>query len=425
MTQRTIPELFAPNEDVVRAAAERFGTPLYLYDEQTLRATAEYVTSAPSHAGLSVRYAMKAWPSRFVLQLFAEYGIQIDASSGYEADRAMRAGIAAPSIQLTGQELPLELGRLLSAGVLLNACSLSQLEQYGHLLAGAGGAVSVRINPGLGSGHANRTNTGGPASSFGIWHEQLPEVIACAKRFGLTISGLHTHIGSGSDVAVWDHCAELALEVARKLPDVTRVSLGGGYKIARAEGEKTTDLHAALGRAGERFAQFERSDGRRLHLEIEPGTYLVASAGAIVTSVTDLVTTGADGYSFLKVDAGMTEIIRPSLYGAQHPLSVVSHRERELGPAEALVVVGHCCESGDLLTPAPGDPEGLGPRMLPRPSLGDFLVIGATGAYCSGFSVKNYNSFPEAPEVLHGADGKLRLLKRRQTLDQILENELG
>ncbi len=419
------PELFAPRETVVREAAARFGTPLYLYDELTLRQTAAYVCGSPHHAGLTVRYAMKAWPSRYVLGLFAEYGIDIDASSGFEAQRAILAGARPSSVQLTGQELPRDLGALLAAGVLFNACSLNQLKRFAEATDRRGKReVSIRVNPGLGSGHANRTNTGGPGSSFGIWHEYLPEVLECAAGANVSITGLHTHIGSGSDVDVWDRCAELALEVAARLPDVRRVSLGGGYKIARAADEKTTDLHAALERAQGRIARFEEQCGRQLHLEIEPGTFLVASAGALIAGVIDVVSTGMDGFQFVKLDAGMTEIIRPSLYGAQHPLTLVSNPPRAMPAPAPHLVVGHCCESGDLLTPLPHDPEGLAPRMLPRPEPGDLLVVGAAGAYCSGFSVKNYNSFPEAPEVLLDASGELHLLRKRQTLAQIVETEL-
>jgi diaminopimelate decarboxylase len=123
---------------------------------------------------------------------------------------------------------------------------------------------------------------------------------------------------------------------------------------------------------------------------------------------------------FAKLDAGMTEVTRPSLYGAQHPITVVAG-----GRATARVVfVGPCCESGDVLTPAPGDPEALAPREVPRPEIGDLVVVGGAGAYCAAMCTGNYNSYPLAPEVLREPDGSLRLVRRRQTLEQMLANEV-
>jgi diaminopimelate decarboxylase len=140
----------------------------------------------------------------------------------------------------------------------------------------------------------------------------------------------------------------------------------------------------------------------------------------VVATCTDLVDTGRDGYRFAKLDAGMPEITRPSLYGAQHPIWVLAD-----GRAEAdIVFVGPCCESGDILTPAPGDPEALAPRRVPQPKIGDVVLVGGAGAYCAAMATLNYNSYPQAPEVMLEPDGSLRLLRRRQVLEQIWANEV-
>jgi len=135
------------------------------------------------------------------------------------------------------------------------------------------------------------------------------------------------------------------------------------------------------------------------------------------------VDTGSDGYDFLKVDTGMTELLRPALYGAQHPLSVVAHGHRAETEELEYIVAGHCCESSDILTPAPADPEGLAPRRMAKAQIGDTLVIEGAGAYASGLAGKNYNSFPEAAEVLIDRNGEPRLIRERQTLEQFLINE--
>lgn len=408
------------SEAQVRAVQRRFGTPSFVYDQKTLESQAQTALTFPNTYGLTVRYAVKACPAAGVIRILNRAGLHIDASSGYEARRAMRAGVPAPQIQITAQQLPDNLADLVRQGVLFNACSLHQLAAYGRLFPGR--EVSVRVNPGLGSGHSNRTNTGGPSASFGIWHEHLEQVSATAAAHGLHITGLHSHIGSGSDPAVWQHCARLTLGVAAKLPEVRRVNMGGGFKIGRMADEVSTDLRQAGQPVAAEFNRFAREHDRNLQLEIEPGTFLVGNAGAIVCSVVDVVDTGQQGHCFIKVDSGMTEGLRPSLYGAQHPIVVIPATPQERGQGQYLIA-GHCCESGDILTPAPGNPEELAPRTLAAPRIGDAVFIGGSGAYCAGMAAKNYNSFPEACEVLLGTDGELHLLRQRQTLDQIVANE--
>ncbi len=408
-------------EEQVRAVRERFGTPVFVYDQRTLERRAKEMLSFPNAFGLTVRYAMKALPTAAVIRVFTGLGLRIDASSGFEAERAMRAGVKPEHIQLTAQQAPENLEDLVRRGVLFNACSLAQLRRFGAAFPGA--ELSVRINPGLGSGHSNRTNVGGPSASFGIWHEHLGQVFAAASEFGLRITGMHTHVGSGTDPEVWMRCAQLSLGIAARMPEVRRLSLGGGFKVARMASEQSADLQAIGAKIKAAFEQFAREHGRELHLEVEPGTYLVANAGAVVCTAMDVVDTGAGGYRFIKVDSGMTEVLRPSLYGAQHPIIVVPRTAETRGSAEYLVA-GHCCESGDMLTPAPSDPEGLATRELTEARIGDCVVIEGAGAYCAAMASKNYNSFPEAAEVLLSADGAFQLIRRRQSLDQMIQNEV-
>ncbi|NIA12666.1 MAG: diaminopimelate decarboxylase [Nitrospiraceae bacterium] len=408
-------------EQQVRDIQREYGTPVFVYDRRTLETQARNVLDFPHAFGLTARYAMKALPNAAVIRVFNAMGLHIDASSGFEARRAMRAGVPANQIQVTAQEIPADLDQLLDEGVLFTCCSLHQLETYGRIRPGSD--VCVRVNPGLGSGHNNRTNVGGPSASFGIWHEHLDQVFDLLDRHNLRLTRMHTHIGSGADPAVWDRCVGLFLGIAARLPDVDTLSLGGGFKVGRMADEVSTDLRVVGDNVAEAFRAFRDAHGRELKLEIEPGTYLVANAGAVITTVTDVVDTGPQGYTFIKVDSGMTEVVRPSMYGAQHPLTVVPAGDTSRGTAEYLVA-GHCCESGDILTPAPGNPEGLLPRTLTEARIGDALVVGGSGAYCAAMSSKNYNSFPEAPEVLLETDGAPRLIRKRQTLDQILANEV-
>jgi diaminopimelate decarboxylase len=394
--------------EVAAEVRDRFGTPCYVYDRAALEAAARAALTFPAPFGFTLRYAMKANPSRGILRVFRELGLHIDASSDFEVERAIQAGFQPAEIQLTSQMPSRRLGEHVRRGVLFNACSIHQLDSYGRIAPGT--EVSVRMNPGLGTGSTKRTNTGGPASSFGIWHEYLDEVKTVAERHRLRITRLHSHVGSGTDPEIWKRCTRMTLELAAKLPDVRAVNLGGGFKVGRMPEEPTVDLGDVGEHVRGELLAFQSRDGRRLALEIEPGTFLVARAGSVVASCIDVVDTGRDGYLFAKLDTGMTEVTRPSLYGAQHPIDVlVQGRE-----AAAVVFVGPCCESGDILTPAPGEPEALGPRWVPRPRIGDLVVVSGAGAYCAAMSTINYNSYPRAPEVMLERDGSLHLLRRRQ-----------
>ena len=409
--------------NVANALAEQFGTPIYVYGETALREAAAACLAFPNAFGLTVRFAIKSCPNAAILRLFLSLGLHFDASSGYEVLRAIRAGVPAEKISLSTQELPQDFEKLIRLGIKFNACSLSQLGRYGAAFPQT--RVGVRFNPGLGSGGNGKTNVGGPDSSFGIWHEFADDVEAILKKYSLVLERIHTHIGSGSDPAVWQKAALQSLKMVRRFESVETLDFGGGYKVARVPGEKTTDLQECGAPVRDAIAQLAAETGRKLHFEIEPGTRLVANAGAILARVQDVVSTGTAGRNFIKLDSGMTDLLRPSLYGAQHPIFLVKKSGRSV-PAETekYVVVGHCCESGDLVSCAPGEPETLAERELPRAEIGDLCLIGGAGAYCSAMSAKNYNSFPESAEVLLESGGNARLIRRRQTLEQIVENEI-
>ena len=175
--------------------------------------------------------------------------------------------------------------------------------------------VGLRFNPGMGSGGTNRTNVGGPSSSFGIWKDDLEKAKALCDEYQLKVERIHTHIGSGSDPEVWKKVASMSLDIVRRFDKVKCLNLGGGYKVARMKEEVATDL-ATIGKPVEDLFTFEKETGRKLKLEIEPGTFLLAHACSLVSNIQDVTSTGKEGYRFLKLNSGMTEILRPSLYGA-------------------------------------------------------------------------------------------------------------
>jgi diaminopimelate decarboxylase len=381
------------NPQITKLVAQH-ATPLYIYSSEVLQSQAQQMLDLPTPYGHTIRFAMKANPNREVLEVFKKSGVHIDASSGYEAEAAIKYGYKPEHILLTSQEFAHNAKELVERGVQFNATSLNQLKKYGELFPGTN--VSVRINPGIGSGHSVKTNVGGHTSSFGIWHEYIDQVHEIAKKYNLTIVRMHTHIGSGADPAVWQEAIKISLELIKNFPDAAIINLGGGFKVARMPEEASADMQVIGKALAQELTAFAEETNRKLHLELEPGTFLVANAGVLVTTIEDIVDTGEEGYTFLKINTGMNDILRPSLYGAQHPIEVIGDSKEQ----KEYVVVGHNCESGDLLTPAPGDAEVLRPRLLGAAEVGDLLVIGGAGAYCASMAAHGYNSFPDAAEIL-------------------------
>ncbi len=382
------------NKNTANNLVSEHGTPLFVYSKSKLIESAHQMININAPFGLTVRYAMKANPNIDVLKVFLDEGISIDASSGFEADAAIVAGYKPGSILLTSQQIPDNLSYLIEQGVQYNATSLHQLERYGEMFPGC--EVSVRINPGVGSGHSFKTNVGGISSSFGIWHEYIPQVHKLTQKYNLNVVRIHTHIGSGADPKIWQDVIDLSLGITNEFQNAKIINLGGGFKIARVPGEKASDMNLIGKALSKALTEFANNSGRNLHLELEPGTFLVANAGVLLAQVEDIVDTGPNGYNFIKLNTGMNDILRPGLYGAQHPIEVLTGSKEY----KDYVVVGHNCESGDLLTTAPGNPETLLPRRLPVPQIKDIVVIGGVGAYCASMATHGYNSYPNAKELM-------------------------
>ena len=420
----------------IAQAARLVGTPLYLYDEQHIIERCQRVLAMPNAFGLHAAYAMKANPSRALLQIVGGVGMRIDASSLNEARRALAAGIGPERIMLTTQEVPQgtdrqDLERLVAAGIKYNACSILQLEQIAEFASRTRTPLALRVNPGAGSGESVTRNTGDKYSSFGVHLDNVPRATALARERGVVIAAVHVHIGSGGDPESWRANIDRMLDITdRHFPDARGLNLGGGFKEARMPDEVPADIDELGAYAKREFEAFATRTGRELQMGVEPGTYIVANAGYLITTVIDKKSSGPDGFEFLILDGGMESSTRPLLYGSRHPFDVVS-REGKLLSSEhahahklgARVVCGKCCESGDSQTL---DAHGhILPRAMADPAVGDHVVVGGAGAYVSTMTLVGYNSHPQAPEVLLRRDGSLSIIRQRQTLEQLCENELG
>ncbi|TSD06322.1 MAG: diaminopimelate decarboxylase [Parcubacteria group bacterium Greene0714_7] len=370
-------------------------TPRYEYSRSTIEKTINLLLSLSSPYGLQVRYAIKANPHPEIITMMDDRGIYFDASSSYEAEELLNQGILGNKISLSSQQSPHNLEVLLGRGVLFTATSMNQLKLFLNC-AHHPNTLSVRINPAFGAGHNNRTSTGGTSASFGIWHEYIDEVLALAKTEQVTINRLDIHIGSGTDPALWGEVMERSLSVVEKLPDVTVLDIGGGYKVHRYGDEKEADMVEITTTFSKQLQLFFEKTGRKISLEIEPGTYLIAHAGTLVASVDDIVDTGSGEYTFLRLNTGMNDFLRATLYGARHSIEVMNRSSA----TKEYVVVGHNCESGDILSPGNGNPEEIETRTLKEAEIGDEVRIYDTGAYCASMRAKGYNSFPDAIEVM-------------------------
>jgi diaminopimelate decarboxylase len=370
-------------------------TPRFEYSRKLIIEKIGELTSLHVPFGCTVRYAVKANPHGEILEMIDGGGVHFDASSSYEAQMLLEAGVAGSHVSLSSQQSPHDLPKLLEAGVLFVATSFKQLQLFLET-ANRADKVGVRINPLMGSGHNNRTNTGGVNSSFGIWHEYGEQVRDMVTKAGVTIDRLHLHIGSGADPYIWGQVMEQALDIAREYPTVTSLNIGGGYKVHRYGEEVEANMTDIFTTFSEKLNEFAEETGRELHIEIEPGTYFIAHAGTLVATVDDVVDTGKYGHTFLRLNTGMNDYLRTTLYGAQHKIEVINNETEE----RPYVVVGHNCESGDIFTTEKGDPERVEPRMLKKASIGDTVHIYDVGAYCASMRAKGYNSFPDAAELM-------------------------
>ncbi len=403
----------------VRDIVREFGTPVYVYSLDRLRKSiAEIQPLSPV-----TRYAMKACSNVRILQEMRAHGIRIDAVSLFEVERALRAGFHAEDICFTSDVFfhREDVRTCLDKGIFVNCGTLGMLEEYGRGCQEAGrgsNRVSIRINPGEGHGHSRKTNTGGPYSKHGIWYQNLEEARELAQKYGLIISGVHMHIGSGGDMEHLKRITGKLVEFAKQFEDLQTINFGGGLPYEYHPENPQEDLSGYKDILAERIRILETHFGRPIHCEIEPGRRFVAGCGYLLGEVRSLNHTfDEDGnrLDYVLGNIGFCHLLRPMAYGSYHPIWFVGDH---LGPEQEVIVAGPVCESGDVLTQENEEPVC---RRLPLPQVGDVIVVGGAGAY--GFAMaSNYNSQPLVPEVVVEGD-RCTLTRRRQTLDDLVREE--
>lgn len=410
-------------ENLLARLANEHSTPLWVYDAPIIRDRIKQLGAFDV-----VRYAQKACSNIHILSLMREAGVHVDAVSLGEIERAQRAGFStgrtgsgAAGIVYTADifDRP-TLRYIVKNGIEVNVGSTDMLHQLGEISPGH--RVWLRINPGFGHGHSKKTNTGGESSKHGIWHSELREAVELVGRYRLHLVGLHLHIGSGVDYAHLERVCGAMTSLLQELDhDFEAISAGGGLSVPYRECERPIDIGHYFSLWDDVRKKAEEKLGHAVRLEIEPGRFLVAEAGLLISEVRATKQVGSNHFTL--VDAGFNDLMRPALYGSYHAISVLPGDGRSLSNSDArpTVVAGPLCESGDVFTQGP---EGVvETRALPAAKVGDFLIFHNTGAYGASMS-SNYNSRLHATEYL--IDGAAsRVVRHRQTFDELVEREMS
>ena len=385
---------------------EEFGSPLYVYDEEILRRRCREVKGLLGYKRFVPDYSAKANSNLELLRIIHEEGFTVDAMSPGEIYTELRAGFDPSEILFVSNNITFDEMELASRlGVDISLDSLMQLKMYGE--HHRGGRCAVRLNPGIGDGGNDKIITGGH-SKFGITLDKLPQLFSIIRDYDLHIIGINQHIGSlFYDTDNYVSACRRLLSVAKDFPELRFIDFGGGFGIPYRyrHPEERPDLHEIGALMDELITDFMNAYGREIDVKVEPGRYIVGECCQLLGTVTS--TKVSYGEKYVGTDIGFNVLMRPVLYDAYHYIAVYNHEDKE----ETVNLVGNICESGDILARQ---------RRLPKLHIGDIIGIRDTGAY--GYSMSsNYNSRLRPAEVLlDRSTGKRKLIRRRDTYEDLL-----
>lgn len=404
-------------EQLIKLPAQ-FGTPIWIYDSEVITQAIKQLAAFDA-----IRFAQKACSNIHILRLMRQQGVKVDAVSLGEIERALVAGFRPgreqAEIVFTADVIEKQtIERVIELDIPVNVGSIDMLVQLGK--AKRHHAIWLRINPGFGHGHSQKTNTGGENSKHGIWFSDLPLAIEKINQYQLTLVGIHMHIGSGVDYChLAKVCEAMVEQVILSGCDIQAISAGGGLSIPYNLAEERIDINHYFALWHDARERISAHLGHHITLEIEPGRYLVAESGVLLAEVRAIKRMGKNHY--VLVDSGFNDLMRPAMYGCYHHISVLPADNRDLtdGNLRETLVAGPLCESGDVFTQT--NTGAVVPRLLPEIYVGDYLVFHDTGAYGASMS-SNYNSRPLIAEVMY-LNGEAKLIRRRQTLAELLALE--
>lgn len=390
------------------AIADKYGCPVYIYETAVMKKQYERLTKAFDLKRLKVNYACKALNNIAVLKYFKSLGSGLDTVSIQEVKMGLLAGFKPDDIIYTPNCVSIEeISLAVELGVKINIDNLSILEQFGSLYPEY--PVCIRINPHIMGGGNSKISVGHIDSKFGISFHQTPHIHRIVKAHGMIIEGIHMHTGSDIlDIEVFLQGAEILFEVSKEFHDLNYIDFGSGFKVPYKEDDIETDIEELGEKITKRFKQFCKTYGRDLTLMFEPGKFLVSESGIFLVKVNVIKQTTST--VFAGVDSGLNHLIRPMLYDSYHKIVNISKTE---GRSRIYTVVGYICET---------DTFGVN-RKITEINEGDVLAFYNAGAYCYTMS-SNYNSRYRPAEVLVH-EGKDYLIRRRETLDDLIQTQLN
>ena len=394
---------------------QKWGYPLYVYNENVLRTRCRELKALSAHAGFTVNYSVKANANPVLLGIIREEGLVVDAMSPGELYLDQLAGFTPDQILYISNNISRqEMQHALDAGLLISVDSLSQLETLGSI--NRGGRVMVRFNPGIGAGHHQKVITAGKETKFGVTPDLLDDVLTICRKHDMHLAGINHHIGSlFMEADGYIAAAEVLLQLAERLPaDVLRalefIDFGGGFGIPyhKYENQPRLDMDDLGRKLHALISGWAEKTGYSGRFLVEPGRYVVAECGIILSPVNNVKYNGENCY--VGTDVGFNVLARPAMYDSFHDMEIYA------GPAgtsqreeKEQTIVGNICESGDILAKK---------RLLPAMHEGDILGILDAGAY--GFSMSSsYTQRCRCAEVLIDADGEARLIRRRETPEDL------
>lgn len=388
---------------------EKYGSPVYVYQTSRMKAQYEKMLHAFKDIPVKINFACKALNNINILKFFRSIGSGLDAVSIQEVQLGLKAGFLPQDIIFTPNCVSIEeIIEGVKLGVKINIDNISILEQFGNIY-GNKIPVCIRVNPHIMAGGNEKISTGHIDSKFGISTYQLPHVHRVVDATGIKVEGLHIHTGSDIlDVEVFLRGAEIMLDVAKSFPDLQYIDFGSGFKVPYKPDDYFTDIENLGKDLTKRFRKFCKEYGRDLTLIFEPGKFLVSEAGLFFARVNVVKQTLSTVFAGL--DTGLNHLIRPMFYDAYHQIINVSNPK---GKLRIYTVVGYICET---------DTFGWN-RKINDIREGDYLVFLNAGAYCFTMA-SNYNSRLRPPEVLIH-EGKDYLIRERETLDDILKNQVS
>lgn len=386
--------------------AQEYGTPLYVYDLDTIGVHHDSLFQYIDWPHLKLFYAMKANFNPDLLKFMLDKNAGIDAVSLGDILLAKKAGFPAEKIIYTPNNITdSEMMEAANEGVLMNVGSLSRLKKYAENFPGT--RVCIRFNPDVVAGEHENLQTAGDKSKFGILLENISEVKKIADQYNLKIIGLHEHTGSGiSEADQFLESIKNLLSVAHNFNNLEFIDFGGGFKVPYRPDEERINYRELGRKITNIFSDFCKKYGKELELYFEPGKFLTAEAGFLLTTVNTIKHN--QSRTFAGVDSGFGQLIRPAMYGAYHHIVNVSNQEGEIKKYD---VAGHICESGDLFARD---------RDINKIREGDVLAIQNAGAYCYSMAGV-YNLRPMPAEVVI-EKGKSRLSKPHKTFRELVEN---